>query len=149
MFDIQVNNQQRAIRIGKRELVTAVRTVLEGEGYREAEVSVALVDDPTIHRLNRQFLRHDYATDVLSFLFDESPDGARLSGEVIVSGDTATRVAAELGHAADQELLLYVIHGVLHLTGHDDHEEDDRAAMRARERHYLQRLGVPLGERHG
>lgn len=148
-YDIAVNNQQRTVRIGKREVAEAVRAVVMGEGYDSAEVSVAVVDDPTIHRLNRQFLEHDYATDVLSFLFDESPDRTGLSGEVIVSADTAARLANEMGHAAVDELLLYVIHGTLHLTGYDDHEPADLAQMRDRERHYLRLLGVPLGERHG
>lgn len=148
-YDIAVNNQQRAVRISKREVVDAVRAVVMGEGYDSAEVSVAVVDDPTIHRLNRQFLEHDYATDVLSFLFDETADRKRLSGEVIVSADTAARVASEMGHAAADELLLYVIHGTLHLTGYDDHQPEDLATMRDRERHYLRLLSVPLGDRHG
>ncbi len=109
-------------------------------GLREAQVSLAIVDDSTIHRLNRQFLNHDYATDVLSFLIERSAD--RLEGEVIASTDTAIRSAAQYGWAPADELLLYVIHGTLHLVGYDDLSPGPLAEMRERERACLKRFGL-------
>ena len=65
----------------------AIYWVLEQAGVRTASISVAIVDDPTIHDLNVKYLEHDYPTDVLSFLLEQKPDG--IDGEVIASGDTA------------------------------------------------------------
>ena len=107
------------------------------EGIRSGEISLAVVDDPEIHAINHRYLQHDYATDVLSFVLDRA--GNRLDGEVIVSADTAAVAAAKYGWRMDDELLLYVIHGTLHLVGYDDLAPDVQTKMRERERHYLQR----------
>ncbi len=107
---------------------------------READVSLAIVDDPTIHRINREFLQHDYPTDVLSFLLERSAD--RLEGEVIASADTAIGSAARYGWAPADELLLYVIHGTLHLVGYDDLAPEPQVTMRERERDYLKHFGL-------
>ncbi len=120
----------------------AVRAVLHGEGYADAAVTVALVNDPHIHRLNRQFLQHDEPTDVLTFPYSE-PVAARLEGEIVVSVDTAQREAAARGHDPAAELLLYVIHGCLHLCGEDDTTPAAARQMRHKERHYLLQLGLP------
>lgn len=118
----------------------AVRWALDDMPYDEATVSIAVVDDETIHKLNRQFLAHDYPTDVLSFTLEDDPP--RLEGEIIVSVDTARQNAAEAGWSADDELLLYVIHGTLHLAGYLDKSPEDFAEMRAAEAAVLARLGI-------
>jgi len=114
--------------------------VLAGERFESAEVSVAVVDDARIHELNRRYLNHDYATDVLSFVLDERP--GHVEGEVIVSVDTAVRSAERFGWEPCDELLLYVVHGTLHLTGHDDHDPAALATMREAERQYLAKFDV-------
>jgi probable rRNA maturation factor len=103
-----------------------------------------VVNDPTIHELNRQFLAHDYPTDVLSFLLEQQ--GKRIEGEVVASADTARRTAEQLGLRPEDELLLYVIHGTLHLIGHDDAGDEQRSLMRAAERSCLAKFGVELRE---
>src|SRR5207248_7741394 len=102
--------------------------------------SLAFVDNATIHRLNKQFLDHDEPTDVLSFPLSE---GKKLAGELVIGAEVARDQAAERGHDVQAELALYVIHGLLHLCGYDDHEDADVARIRARERHYLAALGLP------
>ena len=73
---------------------------------------------------------------------DESDPGDRsLCGQLIVSTETANRLADELGHSLEMELTLYVIHGTLHLCGLDDHEPDDIAEMQAQEKKYLELFG--------
>jgi probable rRNA maturation factor len=119
---------------------SAIESILADAQIRHGTISVAIVDDPKIHELNRQFLQHDYTTDVLSFVLDQS-DGC-LEGEVIVSIDTAARMAATAGWSVDDELLLYIVHGTLHLVGHDDLDPESRATMRVQERHYLKRFGL-------
>lgn len=144
---ISINNQQALLTIDTDRLEQAVDGILKDAGYGDAEVSLAIVDDPTIHQLNRQHLDHDYPTDVLSFLLEERPatsagELAWLSGEVIVSTDTASENAAEYGWRAADELLLYVIHGTLHLVGYRDKAPDEIAAMRAAENKYLKQWGL-------
>jgi probable rRNA maturation factor len=118
----------------------AVRWALDDTPYDEATVSIAVVDDETIHELNRQFLAHDYPTDVLSFTLEDDPP--RLEGEIVVSVDTARQNAVEAGWLPAKELLLYVIHGTLHLAGYLDKSPEDDADMRAAEAAVLARLGV-------
>ncbi len=110
------------------------------EGITRAEISVAAVGDAEMHRLNRQFLQHDYPTDVLSFVW-ESNENFR-SGEIIVSSETAIRRAPEFGWLPTQEMALYLIHGALHLVGYDDKSPMDQAEMRDRESHFLRLLGI-------
>ena len=116
--------------------------MLADSEFETAYVSIAVVDDPTIHGLNVQYLGHDYPTDVLSFVLEESTD--RVEGELVVSADTAMRESQEAGWSPQDELLLYVIHGSLHLVGYDDHEPTDQIEMYAAEAHYLQRMGIKL-----
>lgn len=118
------------------------RAVLEGEGIREGKVTIAFVNNEHIHRLNKQFLDHDEPTDVLTFPY--SPEGAKkLEGEIVIGHEIAVEYAADRGHPVDLELLLYVIHGCLHLCGLDDRSDAEAREMRQRERHYLKLLGHP------
>jgi probable rRNA maturation factor len=114
--------------------------ILRDYHVESAEVSIAIVDDVSMRDLNRQYLDHDYETDVLSFLLEETDDS--LTGQLIISTDTAARVAEELGIEMQQELLLYVIHGMLHLVGLDDTDVDSAEEMRSAEREYLARMGL-------
>lgn len=142
MGKIAIACPQEAVPIDRRRMREVVRAVLDGEGVGEAEISLAFVDDATIHRLNKQFLAHDEPTDVLSFPLSEARSRT-LAGELVIGAEVAARQAAERGHDVQAELTLYVIHGLLHLCGHDDHDDAGAAAMRARERHYLAALGLP------
>ncbi len=140
MLEIDLNNQQTRHAIDSDRLIEAGRRVLHGQGVRLGSLSIAVVEDATIHELNRRYLQHDYPTDVLSFLLEESP--GQVVGEVVVSADTAAERCGEFGWTVHDELLLYVVHGVLHLVGFDDGTAAQRAAMRARERFYLSELGL-------
>lgn len=142
MISVEINNRHPSgdLDVRLERLQDAAMAVLEGEGVLAARLSLAIVDDATSHDLNRRFLEHDYPTDVLSFPLEEGPD--LLEGEIVVSADQAARVGADYGWSAEAELMLYVIHGVLHLTGYDDHSEHDRRRMRQREQHYLKQLGL-------
>jgi probable rRNA maturation factor len=125
----------------------AVTIVMTEAGVKSAEVSVAVVDDATIWKLNREFLEHDYPTDVLSFLLNHdgaNHDGAKLEGEIIVSADTAAREAVEHDWATENELLLYVVHGALHLVGLEDSTPTQKQQMRDREKHVLAQIGIEV-----
>jgi probable rRNA maturation factor len=142
MSRIAIASPQEFVAIDRGRMREVVRAVLDGEGVAEAEVSLAFVDNPTIHRLNQRYLQHDEPTDVLSFPLSE-PNSRKLAGELVVGVEVALAQAAERGHDAQAELALYVIHGLLHLCGYDDHEPADAAAMHERERHYLRQLALP------
>jgi probable rRNA maturation factor len=141
---IDVNVSESCAPVDGRQLREAVQAIVRDAGVERGSISLAIVDDATIHELNRRHLGHDYVTDVLSFVL-ESGEGC-LEGEVIASLETAARRAPEFGWTAAEELLLYIVHGALHLVGHDDQEPDARRAMRAAERKYLSRSGIELRE---
>ena len=157
-YQILISNEQTTVAISENELRRVAMLTLEAEGVVEAEISVAVVDDPAIHRVNRDYLQHDYPTDVISFLLDSGDADPRsippshfkqgrgfgkwLHGDVILSGDTAQREAREYGWEPPAEVCLYLVHGLLHLCGYDDLTEEEQAIMRAREREILQQLGL-------
>src|ERR1043166_2277279 len=142
MGKISIATPQEIVTVDRAAMRQLVRTVLDGEGMADAEISLAFVDNPTIHRLNVRYLQHDEPTDVLSFPLSE-PTAKRLAGEIVIGAEVAQAQAASRGYDVQAELTLYVIHGLLHLCGYDDHNERDALEMRARERHYLHLLGLP------
>jgi probable rRNA maturation factor len=131
--------------VNESQLKDAAAAVLQDSGCLSATISLAVIDDETMHELNRRHLDHDYPTDVLSFVLED--DGDHLEGEVILSADTAASLATQLGHSAAEEQLLYVIHGMLHLVGYDDKSTAEAEEMRAAEERYLQQFGVELSRR--
>lgn len=153
---IEISDDQQSAEVDHHWLRELARSVLQNEGITSARISVAIVDDPTIHDVNRRFLQHDYPTDVISFLLDDEPPEAappatahrtpggsvQIDGEVVISGETAARTAEEVGCPALHELALYLVHGLLHLCGYDDKTDADRGRMRAREQSHLQKFGI-------
>jgi probable rRNA maturation factor len=138
-YRIEIADQQSRP-FSQAQLVSAVAMILRDFQVGSAEISIAIVDDGAIRAYNRQYLAHDYETDVLSFLLDETEDS--LVGQLIISADTAARVAGEIGVEMEQELLLYVIHGTLHLVGLDDTDTQSACEMRNEEQTYLARMGL-------
>jgi probable rRNA maturation factor len=136
---VEVENTRRG-KVDLKRLRAGVQAVLEGEGIEQANISLAVVDDPTIHDLNRRYLEHDEATDVISFVLDQK-DGI-VDGQIVVSADTAAASADRFGWSPADELLLYAIHGTLHLVGFDDRTAAAQRSMRQRERHYLAQFGL-------
>lgn len=118
----------------RRDARRLLRALAEREpGLAEAELSVVLCDDPFIQDLNRAWRKVDAPTDVLSFPQD---DPVTL-GDVVISVDTAARQAAEQGHPLARELRVLLVHGLLHLLGHDHHTPAEAARMRAEEERLL------------
>ena len=116
-----------------------VAAVLQGE-RRRAEVSVTFLGPTRMRALNREHLGHDHPTDVISFALP-TPDGG-LVGDVYICGAVAATAAKRLGIPARQELIRLVVHGTLHVLGHD-HPEDDarlRSPMWRRQERYVGRL---------
>jgi len=132
---IHITNRQKTLPVDRRRMRRAVLAILRDAEISEAKISVAIVDDQTIANLHRQFLGDPEPTDVLSFVLERSEQS--LEGEVVASADTARTCAPKYKSTPEEELLLYVIHGTLHLAGYDDATPRQRAVMRGRERKYL------------
>ena len=145
-FTIEIADHRQAPADHAR-LKAAARAVFDEAKVPGAELSIAIVDDESMQQLNRQYLAHDYPTDVLSFLLEQNEESGRLEGQIIVSWEFASREAPRYGWTTDDELLLYVIHGCLHLVGYDDTTPEDQIAMRAAEARHLKTLGLQSGER--
>ncbi len=139
-IDIDIDNRQVGVPIDEHRLRAAVRAVLDGEQIAQARMGIAVVDNRTIRDVNRDFLQHDYATDVISFVL--SDEGEPLEGDLMVSAEMAATVASDYHWNVGDELVLYVIHGTLHVVGYDDQHETDRQEMRSRENRYLHDLGI-------
>src|SRR3954453_6413014 len=122
MGKTSIASPQTVVELARGHFRAVVRAVLDGEDVGDAEISLAFVDDATIHRLNKRFLDHDEPTDVLSFPLSE-PNAKKLQGELVIGPEVGLAQGKERGHDVKAELTLYVIHGLLHLCGFDDHDE--------------------------
>ena len=119
-----------------------------------AEISVLLVDDEYIQRLNKEYRAKNMPTDVLSFALNEvredeaeEPDIVDgpteiLLGDIVISLETTLRQAQEFGHSLERELAYLTIHGMLHILGYDHETEAERDEMRGEEEHVLLTLGI-------
>jgi probable rRNA maturation factor len=124
-----------------RALKKIAQAILALVGQAEAELSLALIGNPEMQKLNAQYRRRDYPTDVLSFPIDGTLPGAhRVLGDVIISVQMARRQAKERGRTPNEEMLTLLIHGIVHLLGYD-HErsaKDARAMKRLENKIYRQ-----------
>jgi probable rRNA maturation factor len=119
--------------------------ILDAFGLGDAELSIVVCDDATIHPLNRDFRGKDNPTDVLSFAQREGlpvPGDHDLLGDVVISIETASRQAAERGHSLDTEVRILLVHGICHLLGYDHEADDEAEVMEAKEREILAILGA-------
>ena len=148
---VDVSDRQSLLRISARGLERLVRSALIAEGVEQAEIGVILVDDRRIAAVHRRWLGLAGPTDVITFDLSAGtagPPGAGvLAGDIVVSTETAHRMARAVGWTPRQELAYYIVHGVLHLTGYDDHTAADRRQMRARERAVMKACGLPVPPR--
>ncbi len=155
-FEIDVSDSTNASDIDLQKLKSAIEYGLQTEGVASAILSVSVVSNADIHRLNREHLQHDYPTDVISFQLDwRGPSGetpqltwagrskeAAIEGEVVVSVDFAREMAVRCGWDTQGELTLYAVHGMLHICGYDDLSQSEKDIMRSREQHILHGLGL-------
>jgi probable rRNA maturation factor len=149
----------RSLRGLQAPLRAIVRRALAAEGRRAGEIAIVLTDDAALRDLNRRWRGIDRATDVLSFEYDAPPEEPRLavmlgrgravtarrpplSGDLVISLDRMAEQAKRYRVSPGRELARLVIHGALHLAGHDHHRASERQLMRGRENAALRR-GAP------
>lgn len=110
----------------RRELTSWIRQVAASHGKRCGDISYVFCDDEKILEVNREYLQHDYYTDIITF---DDTVGDLISGDIFISLDTVASNAEKFGQPYRLELLRVVIHGVLHLCGINDKGEGERAVM--------------------
>jgi probable rRNA maturation factor len=128
--------------------LTGLNEVANRAGWGEAALHVVLVDQATIEELNHRYLAHEGPTDVIAFdLHDsrEPPFAEPVYGELYICLDVACGAARTCGTSSSYEVVLYAVHGMLHLVGFDDHRPDRREDMKAREREIMSRLQEKIG----
>ena len=130
---------------------TAQKTLAHESAPSRAEITLVITGDDEIRDLNRQYRDVDAPTDVLSFAeaeadarFVAAPDESAYLGDVVISYPRAVAQAVSDGHSVADELLLLVVHGVLHLLGHDHASRAEKRKMWAAQKEILNELGVQI-----
>ena len=121
-------------KIKKREVTAWIKSVAAAHGRRVGEIGYMFVDDAKILEVNREYLGHDYYTDIITFDYDE---GDVISGDLVISLDTVRSNAELFGKEYDEELHRVIIHGILHLCGINDKGPGEREIMEAEENRAL------------
>ena len=124
-------------RFRKRENSAWVKAVAAAYGKRVGEIAYIFVDDEKILEVNRQYLQHDYYTDIITFDYSE---GDVISGDLFISLDTVRSNSEEYHTAYEEELNRVIVHSLLHLIGYKDKTDEDAAEMRSNENHCLELL---------
>ena len=144
---VYFQNSTRGVPIGAAALVRALEKLLATLGEGDSSVSLSLVRDRRMRELNASYRGKDTPTDVLSFSLVEGEAGPaageRMLGDIVISIDTALRQAKEYDAPLERELRRLIIHGLLHLLGHDHEEPDDAKRMRTEERRLAKAIQLP------
>jgi probable rRNA maturation factor len=139
---IEIFRQANLPEVSDADIRRVVRTTLKAHRARDAELSIALMDAAHVRHLNAEYLHRRRDTDVLSFdLRDDPGDRCRVSGQIVVNVRLARRRAARYRIDPAAEVMLYIVHGCLHLLGYDDHNPDQAAEMHRQEDDLLEQLG--------
>ena len=145
LFEITIQyDPQFESLIDEEGLRQLAMSVLQAEGVTgPLEVGVVITTDEEVHALNREYLGHDYKTDVISFGMEDDRDFITPSerppylGDIAISYERAAEQAPEYGHSTATEVATLMVHGLLHLLGYDDTNEADREKMHARQSELL------------
>ncbi|MBI2470553.1 MAG: rRNA maturation RNase YbeY [Planctomycetes bacterium] len=156
---LEIINLQKFYPVDKKKIRKIVRSVLKLE-KQDAELNVVFTDNKRIKEINKTFLGHNYATDVITFAYREirqkkvkkqaekkpSLHENTITGEIIISVEMAEKLAQKHGCAVEGEIALYLVHGLLHLFGYDDKQRKEAKKMHLKEGELLSALGfcVPV-----
>ena len=134
---VAISSSQRAVRVPRKRVVELVSFVAAAEGVRLSDIDVAVVGRTRMAALSRRWLARAVATDVLCFdLSDARRRG--VSAQLVICGDVAAEQGRLRGTGPQRELMLYVVHGLLHLVGYEDSSARGAAKMHAREEELLE-----------
>lgn len=124
-------------KIQKRKISQWIKSVVKKHNYKVGDISYIFCSDEVILRVNREYLQHDYFTDIITFDYTE---GDRISGDLFISLDTVKTNAEKFGTPYKEELHRVIIHGILHLCGIDDKGPGEREVMEQNENDALEML---------
>lgn len=113
-----------------------IQETIRDEGYEMARIDYIFCSDEFLLEVNRTHLDHDFYTDIITFPLNANP----IMAEIYISVDRVRENAAAYAASFQDELLRVIIHGILHLCGYDDHDEDDIALIRKKEEYYLKKV---------
>lgn len=125
-------------KIRKRDTSAWIKAVAASYGRKVGDIGYMFVDDEKILEVNREYLGHDYYTDIITFDYDEDDV---INGDLVISLDTVRTNAEKFGKTYDEELHRVIIHGILHLCGINDKGPGEREIMEAEENKALAMLG--------
>jgi len=147
-YDIQIDDRSRSKAVSVDLLKKKVRAMLAAMKWEKAALSIMLVTDSEIRKINKKHLSHDWATDVISFgqLDDSGVEtlvgGRPFLGDIVISVPTARRNAVEYGNSLLYEICFYVCHGILHIAGFDDSTKKERQRMLVIQAALLEDAGI-------
>ena len=121
----------------KRHTAQWIRNTVEEEGYSAGDINYIFCSSEKHIGINREYLGHDYYTDVITFDYSDLKGSGTVSGDIFIDPQTVALNAAEYGASRLEEMRRVVIHGVLHLCGYKDKTDKDATQMRAKENYYL------------
>lgn len=140
-IEVDIINKQNDVPIILTDVIDVVKEVIHFENQRCQEVAVYFVSNSEICALHKQFFNDASPTDCISLPIDENPDDFyRHLGEIFICPFAAVEYVKKNGGDRYEEILLYIIHGLLHLMGYDDLTEQDRNTMQEAERRHLNHL---------
>jgi probable rRNA maturation factor len=140
-FVVQITKNFKNIDIPLPKLKKLVKVICNRFKLSKATISIAIVDDTQIRKVNKQFLNQDLPTDCLSFNLSENDTNPVKSFELVVNAEMAVKEANLRGHSSEAELALYITHGLLHNLGFDDSTQSQAEKMHNIEDEILQQLG--------
>ncbi len=138
---VEIANIQKHYKIKDNKIKHVVKEVL-GTKSSSAKLSIAFVDNDEIKKLNKRYFDSDDVTDVIAFPLNNNKNA--LNGEIVVSVETAVNTAVKENVDVEGEIILYVVHGLLHLQGYCDLERDDAVVMHEKESNILKALGYNM-----
>ena len=124
-----------------------LKSVAEGSGYKIGDINYIFCSDAYLLEMNRQYLGHDYFTDIITFDNREDPESKKVDGDIFISIDTVRSNGEEYGEGFERELKRVMVHGLLHLTGYDDGTQAEQKRMRAAENEALALLAEISAEK--
>ena len=136
MLTFTVQNTEMPV-LDEHKIARWIRAVAAEYGFAVGQINYIFCSDERELEVNRQFLGHDYYTDIITFDYSTA---TTLNGDIFISLDTVRSNAAEVGCSFEQELHRILIHGILHLTGQGDKTPETKAEMTAKENRALEKL---------
>lgn len=140
---LNIINLQKLHFIDKNRVKKLISSILKVE-KKNAELNLVFTDNKKIKKINKTFLGHNFATDVISFAYNNASLENNISGEIIISVEMAIKLAQKLKCTIEGEIALYLVHGLLHLLGYNDKLKKDARKMHQREKELLSMYGYDV-----